>query len=375
MESDDEQSVRSDISLGSIGSLSHVWKDNRGKLMELKEFLEWNPKNCDKLRTEPVVSKLEAEYDQLVWLWKSIELNLDEPLMLRKFMLPLSKGGIPHPILAPLESYVEEFMKTPELVERINSIEQEIDFTREEFDERVVELQIIKDSIEKIEREFRERSLPLSEESSLQKNQLEKQLKEAKKERRNVSMELERLRANKSCLEAAAWKMAKKCRKEDKTGMSHFKLAYNALGEHINKLLQSLGSKVKIRNVLEDGALHGGINPLVNGMWRAVDENIIERLYLNSVEMLIVMVNDVLIDDQKEGETYNEFFHRMLERGRALEERGIATMKSREFASITALTKGKRDVMHGYLNSERQLRLSQKENVHNGLKMDPDADR
>lgn len=380
----DDSDHSSDTDSVSVASTSMLKRNIKGRLTSIQGFVDWNPKNCDKLRIEPNGGSLESEHEQLVWLWKSIEINLDEPLMLRQFIIPLNKGGVPHPVLPDWEEYLTEANEDRKIQERLSNLRIEIQFGEEDLQEKTLRMKQAQELLqtESTEEEIvvtgKKKKTVISKPSD-NKEDLLKHYEVCKQERKRASNELERLHDKLNTFESHIWKIAKKCVQIDKKALANFKLAYNALGEHITKLIQTLGSKVKIRNILEDGSLHSGRNPLIHGLWREIYENIIERLYPNSVEMMIVLVNDLLTDSQKEGETYECFFHRMNERARVLQERSITTMTWRELASITALTKGKKEIMHGYLASERQLRLAQRENAlinsHLGVKLDPSKDR
>ncbi len=90
--------------------------------------------------------------------------------------------------------------------------------------------------------------------------------------------------------------------------------------------------------------------------------------------MIIVLVNELMTDGPRDGEQFELFFHRMVERARILEERAISNMSWRELASITALIKGQRYVMHDYLDFERKRTLAQKD-ANVSVRIDPEIDR
>ncbi len=143
--SDSEDSQLSKVSLPlGITSL-------RVRMEDIREFLNWNPKNVDKLRMEPTLNPLESEYDQLLWLWKCVELNLDQPLMIRPYMLSVKKGGKPHPVLPPLESYENELMQTEEMRERFKTISEDMEIVDEEIQEKNVEIEETKSLLENLE--------------------------------------------------------------------------------------------------------------------------------------------------------------------------------------------------------------------------------
>lgn len=392
MESDEED-VKSN---GSVSSCGFIYNRNiKSKVSELSDFLDWSIKNCDKLRVEPMVGTLDNEYDQLNWLWKCLEINLDEPLLLRKFIIPVEKGGIEPPYVPELEEYVSEMLQNENICGRLNNLDEDIEILEDELIVKVNEIAEIKKELAKLDEsnvadptfvqvkksgKHTKESLgsALNESSDLvrRKDELGKKYLEVRRMRKNINGEIELLRDKRESIEAKITAIAKNVWKEDKKMMANFKVAMNALGNHVNKCLQTLGNKCRIKSILEDGSLHGGnINPLAQGNWRAVYRNIMERLYPDSVENVIVLVHDLLVDAPRDGEMFESYYHRMLERARIIEDQSITVMSWREMASITALTKGSKNVMGGYLASERQLRMAQKEGVQHGSPIDPIKDR
>lgn len=374
------------------------------RLTEIKEFLEWSPKNVDKLRVEPVPTT-DNEYDQLVWISKCIEVNLDQPLKLKKFIIPEKHGGLPFPKLDDIERYIEELKSDAIYQSKLENITEELEDANEELEEKNAllvalnnELNEVDKEISKLERSMastlqpddasqgdedfeivshkkkkkakgkvrsvaREEVEPPStglRNAQVRRDQLMMEIKKAKSERRIIRFDKQRFEDRREKLDASVNETAYSTWKVDKKAFQNWQLAYNALGEQITKCIQLLGTKCRIKAILEDGSLNGNRNPLINGEWRIIYGNILERLYPDSVDMMVVFVTEMLTDMPQPNESFELFFFRMMERARILVERAVPNMSWREMASIAALRTNK-SLMHNYLDWERKRTLQEKD--------------